>query len=155
MSNEPKRSEDSPPNPRQNSGQITPFESIRRTNPAGNEFWSSRDFAKVLGYADYRNFQSVIESARTACFNSGQRVEDHFVEVTDMIEVGKGAKRPAKSVMMSVMGVGVHFHSSLPCQDLADPFLLRSKKHENPLTAQIESFLGRIATGRRRRPDRR
>jgi DNA-damage-inducible protein D len=101
MSNEPKRREDSPPNPRQNSGQITPFESIRRTNPAGNEFWSSRDFAKVLGYADYRNFQSVIESARTACFNSGQRVEDHFVEVTDMIEVGKGAKRPAKSVMMS------------------------------------------------------
>ena len=29
MSNEPKRSEDSPPNPRQNSEQITPFESIR------------------------------------------------------------------------------------------------------------------------------
>lgn len=64
----------------------TPFETIRRTNPAGNEFWSSRDFAKVLGYADYRNFQSVIESARTACFNSDQRVEDHFVEVTDMVE---------------------------------------------------------------------
>lgn len=71
------------------SHEITPFEAIRRTNPAGNEFWSSRDFAKVLGYADYRNFQSVIESARTACFNSGQRVEDHFVEVTDMIEIGK------------------------------------------------------------------
>jgi len=74
------------------SHEITPFESIRRTNPAGNEFWSSRDFAKVLGYADYRNFQSVIESARTACLNSGQLVEDHFVDVTDMIEVGKGAK---------------------------------------------------------------
>ena len=83
------------------SQEITPFEAIRRTNPAGNEFWSSRDFAKVLGYADYRNFQSVIESARTACFNSGQRVEDHFVDVTDMIEVGKGAKRPAKTVMLS------------------------------------------------------
>jgi DNA-damage-inducible protein D len=98
MSNEPKRSEDSPPNPRQNSGQITPFEEIRRTNPAGNEFWSSRDFARVLGYVNWRHFQAVIEKARTACFNSGQRVEDHFVEVTDMIEVGKGAKRPAKSV---------------------------------------------------------
>jgi DNA-damage-inducible protein D len=83
------------------NNEITPFEQIRRTSPAGNEFWSSRDFAKVLGYADYRNFQSVIESARTACFNSGQRVEDHFVEVTDMIAVGKGAKRPAKTVMMS------------------------------------------------------
>jgi hypothetical protein len=43
MSNESKRSEDGPPNPRQNSGQITPFESIRRTDPAGNEFWSSCD----------------------------------------------------------------------------------------------------------------
>jgi len=83
------------------SNEITPFESIRRTNPAGNEFWSSRDFARELGYVNHRHFQSVIESARTACFNSGQRVEDHFVEITDMIEVGKGAKRPAKSVMMS------------------------------------------------------
>ena len=99
MSNEPKRSEDSPPNPRQNSGQITPFEEIRRTNPAGNEFWSSRDFARVLGYVNWRHFQAVIEKACTACFNSGQRVEDHFVEVTDMIEVGKGARRPEKSMM--------------------------------------------------------
>ena len=81
--------------------ETTPFETIRRTNPAGNEFWSSQDFAKVLGYADYRNFQSVIESARTACFNSGQRVEDHFVEVTDMIEIGKGGQRSVKTVMMT------------------------------------------------------
>ncbi len=72
------------------SQDITPFETIRRTNPAGNEFWSSRDFAKVLGYADYRNFQAVIESTRTDCFNSGQRVEDHFVEVTEMVEIGSG-----------------------------------------------------------------
>ena len=81
--------------------EITPFETIRRTNPAGNEYWSSRDFAKILGYADYRNFQSVIESARTACFNSGQRVEDHFVEVTEMVEIGSRAQRPLKSTMMS------------------------------------------------------
>jgi DNA-damage-inducible protein D len=83
------------------SNEITSFEAIRRTNPAGNEFWSSRDFAKVLGYADYRNFQAVIESARTACFNSGQRVEDHFVEVTDMIAIGKGGQRAVQTVMIS------------------------------------------------------
>ncbi len=69
---------------------ITPFEQIRRTNAAGNEFWSSRDFARVLAYSDYRNFEAVIEKARTACFNSGQRVEDHFVDITEMIEIGKG-----------------------------------------------------------------
>ena len=101
MRHEPKRSEDSPPNPRQNSGQITPFEEIRRTNPAGNEFWSSRDFARVLGYVNYRHFQAVIEKARTACFNSGQRVEDHFVGIDEMVEIGSGAQRAIPTVMMS------------------------------------------------------
>lgn len=79
----------------------SPFEQIRRTNAAGNEYWSSRNFAKVLDYSDYRNFEQVVDKARTACFNSGQRIDDHFVDVTDMIEVGKGAKRPAKSVYLS------------------------------------------------------
>jgi len=77
---------------------ITPFEQIRRTNPAGNEFWSSRDFARVLGYTDYRNFEAVIAKARTACFNSGQRVEDHFVEITEMIAIGKGGQRPVNRI---------------------------------------------------------
>lgn len=81
--------------------EITPFETIRRPDPAGREFWSSREFAKVLGYADYRNFQTVIESARTACVNSGQVVVDHFVDVTEMIEIGKGGQRSVKTVMMS------------------------------------------------------
>ena len=33
---------------------------------------------------------AVIEKARAACFNSGLRVEDHFVEITGMVEIGKG-----------------------------------------------------------------
>ena len=65
--------------------QPSPFEQIRRLNDAGNEHWSSRDFARVLGYSDYRNFEQVIEKARLACFNSGQRVDDHFVDITEMI----------------------------------------------------------------------
>jgi hypothetical protein len=38
----------------------SPFEQIRRVNAAGNEHWSSRDFARVLGYTDYRNFEQVV-----------------------------------------------------------------------------------------------
>ena len=81
---------------------IEPFRnSIRRTNPAGNEFWSSRDFARVLGYVNCRHFQAVIKKARTACFKSGQRVEYHFVGIDDMVEIGNGAKRPIKAVIIS------------------------------------------------------
>ncbi len=88
-------------NEEQAVAKISPFERIRRINPAGNEYWSSRDFSQVLGYTDYRNFEAVIEKARTACFNSGQRVEDHFVEITEMIEIGKGGQRAIRTVMMS------------------------------------------------------
>ena len=65
---------------------ISPFERIKRTNDAGMEFWSSRDFAEVLGYGDYRNFEGVVDKAKLACFNSGHRIDDHFVDVTEMIE---------------------------------------------------------------------
>ena len=64
----------------------SPFQRIRRVNEAGNEFWSSREFAIVLGYNDYRNFEQVIAKAKTACFNSGVRIDDHFVDVTEMVE---------------------------------------------------------------------
>ena len=70
-------------------GHLSPFERIKRTNDAGMEFWSSREFAVVLGYGDYRNFEGVIERAKMACFNSGHRIEDHFVDVTEMIEIAQ------------------------------------------------------------------
>jgi DNA-damage-inducible protein D len=82
-------------------GRVSPFERIKRTNEAGVEFWSSRDFAEVLDYGDYRNFEGVVEKAKLSCFNSGQRVEDHFVDVTEMIEIGKGGQRPVKTIFMS------------------------------------------------------
>jgi len=77
---------------RSNGGRVSPFEQIRRVNASGAEFWSSREFAQVLGYSDYRNFEQVIQKARLACFNSGQKVEDHFVDVTELIEIGKGGQ---------------------------------------------------------------
>lgn len=101
MSQKPKHPEDRSLRAPESSGQSTPFEAIRRTNPAGNEFWSSRDFAKVLGYVNYRHFQAVIEKARSACSNSGQREEDHFVGSDQLIEIGKGGQRSVQTVLMS------------------------------------------------------
>ena len=36
-----------------------------------------------------------------ACFNSGHRIEDHFVDVTEMVPIGSGAQRPIKTVLLS------------------------------------------------------
>jgi DNA-damage-inducible protein D len=83
------------------TGNDSPFERIKRINQTGNEYWSSRDFAQILDYSDYRNFEQVIKKAKSACFNSGHRIEDHFVDITEMIEIGKGGQRPVSSVYMS------------------------------------------------------
>jgi DNA-damage-inducible protein D len=72
---------------------VSPFERIRRTTAAGAEYWSSRDFAQVLGYSDYRNFEQAMKRAKTACFNSGQRVEDHFGDLTEMVETRKEGRK--------------------------------------------------------------
>ncbi len=100
------------------TGQGGAFERIRRTNAAGNEYWSSRDFAQVLGYTDYRNFEQVIRKAKTACFNSGHRIEDHFVDVTDMIEIGKGGQRPVQSVYMSRYACYLVIQNADPGKDI-------------------------------------
>jgi hypothetical protein len=41
------------------SGHPSPFEAIRRTNVAGNEFRSSRDFARGLRYSESTNIETV------------------------------------------------------------------------------------------------
>jgi DNA-damage-inducible protein D len=86
---------------RSNGGHVSPFERIRRTNAGGNEYWESRDLAEVLGYTQYRNFEAVVAKARLACFNSGHRIEDHFADVSKMVDIGSGAQRAIKTVLLS------------------------------------------------------
>ena len=77
------------------------FDDIRRLDPDGAEYWSSRDLAKALDYTDYRNFEEVVTKAKTACKNSRQPEEDHFVDVSEMVPLGSGAERRINSVFLS------------------------------------------------------
>ncbi len=47
----------------------------------------------LLEYQEWRNFEGVLQNAKTACTTSGQNAVDHFVDVNKMIESGKGAQR--------------------------------------------------------------
>lgn len=69
------------------------FEEIKRVDQTGIEFWSARDLSKVLDYSEYRNFKPVIEKAKEACENSGEEIENHFVEFHEMVKIGSGAER--------------------------------------------------------------
>ncbi|WP_288894414.1 DNA damage-inducible protein D [Alistipes sp.] len=80
---------------------ITTFESIKKIDDNGVEYWSSRDLWKVLGYTEYRHFLPVIEKAKIACQNSSQPISDHFEDILEMVVIGSGAERPLDSIKLS------------------------------------------------------
>jgi DNA-damage-inducible protein D len=84
----------------QKSG-LTIFEQIRRTDENGNEFWSARDLAKVFEYSEYRHFIPVIDRAKEACKNSGQKIENHFEDILEMVSIGSSAERKVESIKLS------------------------------------------------------
>lgn len=69
------------------------FESIKRVDELGFEYWEARKLMLVLGYNKWENFHKVIKNAMVACENSGCIVYDHFPEVRKMVEVGSMTHR--------------------------------------------------------------
>lgn len=80
---------------------IAAFESASHINEHDVEYWTARDLQMLLDYSDYRNFLKTVEKAKIACATSGQHVEDHFVDVTDMIEIGKGGQREIENIHLT------------------------------------------------------
>lgn len=72
---------------------LSVFERIKQITDEGIEFWSARDICKALDYSEYRNFKPVIDKAKEACKNSGEDVENHFVDFHEMVKIGSGAER--------------------------------------------------------------
>ena len=69
------------------------FESIKHIDEFGFEYWLARELQIVLGYKEWRKFESVIIKAKEACENSNINILDHFVGADKMVEVGSKTKR--------------------------------------------------------------
>lgn len=77
------------------------FESIKHYTEEGQEFWYARDLQRVLEYTEWRNFTTVIEKAKTACLNSGQIVEECFVDVNKTSPMPHGGVKQLDDIMLS------------------------------------------------------
>lgn len=77
------------------------FEELKKINEFGEEYWSARDFFKILDYSDWRKFFNVIEKAKISCKNSKQNDLDHFVRVDKMVNIGSGAQRDIGDLQLS------------------------------------------------------
>lgn len=77
------------------------FETIKKLDENGSEYWSSRDLSKILEYTDYRNFLTAINKAKVACENSGEVIHSHFVDANEMVQIGSGAEKPIETIYLS------------------------------------------------------
>jgi DNA-damage-inducible protein D len=69
------------------------FESIKKFDENGAEYWTARELYPILGYAKWQFFENVIRKARQACINSKQFPQDHFTDVSKMTTLGHGIAR--------------------------------------------------------------
>ncbi len=79
----------------------SPFEQLREVDGDGREWWNSRKLARVMGYGKYWNFERVIAKAQAWSSRKGYHLGEHFVEITEMAELGSGAVREVTSIRLS------------------------------------------------------
>lgn len=76
------------------------FEAAKQQNES-IEFWSARDIQSILGYAQWKNFEKVIEKAKAACENAGAEVKNHFADFGKMVDIGSGVSREINDVALT------------------------------------------------------
>ena len=74
---------------------------IHNEDSAHVEFWFARELMPLLGYDRWENFDRAISRAKDSCESSGVKTEDHFREVTKMVQVGSGATRHIRDFMLT------------------------------------------------------
>jgi len=77
------------------------FEAHTQQTENGVEFWLARDLQHLLGYAEWRNFITVISKAKTACEVSEHAIRDHFVDVNKMVDIGSESRREIDDIMLT------------------------------------------------------
>ncbi len=67
----------------------------------GVECWSARDLQTLLGYSKWENFEKVIEKAKDACENVGEKIEYHFPDIRKTIPMPKGAEKEIDDILLT------------------------------------------------------
>lgn len=59
----------------------------------GVEYWYARDIQNLFGYSKWQNFEVAVKRAMTSAETSKTAGENHFAEVSKMVDLGSGARR--------------------------------------------------------------
>lgn len=68
----------------------SPFDSIRKVDETGNEYWTARELMPMLGYSKWQFFTEAVDRAQASCKNSGQAAESHFTPFRNLVKRPQG-----------------------------------------------------------------
>ncbi len=71
------------------------FESIKKVDDQGFEYWEARELMPLLGYERWERFHDVINRGMATCVATKQVLEDHFRGAAKMIKIAKNSKKEA------------------------------------------------------------
>lgn len=77
------------------------FESLKKLNQHGIEYWSARDLQPCLGYSKWQRFEPAIKKAIESCIQSGNDPQNHFTGSGKMVEIGSQTEREVEDYHLS------------------------------------------------------
>lgn len=82
------------------------------------ECWSARELQTLLGYAQWRNFELIIQKAKVTCEGAGEKVAYHFADISKMITLDKGAERQIDDILLMLIDRGITPEKLPPAEDI-------------------------------------
>ena len=79
------------------------FESIKKQNEKGQEYWTSRELCTALGYSTYQKFTRILNKAIMIANSKGFHMPDHFNQTIEMVKLGSGSFRKVENIQLSRM----------------------------------------------------
>ncbi len=77
------------------------FESLKKINQHGIEYWRARDLQACLGYSKWQRFEPAIKKAMESCKQSGNDPQNHFTGSGKMVEIGSQTERDVNDYHLS------------------------------------------------------
>ena len=67
----------------------SPFDSVKRIDREGHEYWLARELMSLLGYVKWQRFEDAIEKSKISLKNSNGNPDEHFTHLPGAVS-GKG-----------------------------------------------------------------
>lgn len=77
------------------------FESLKKLNQHGVEYWNARELQPCLGYSHWRDFKNAIRKAVKSCEQSGNEPQNHFADARKMVSIGSRTARKLEDYHLS------------------------------------------------------